>query len=92
MNFTIPKTTPPGKYLVRAEHFQMTYNYNSTKQYIGCAQVEVMGPGGGTPGPFTRFPGAYALTDPGKLPDYKVSHTYSLPRKFANKQGSLGFK
>jgi hypothetical protein len=66
MNFTIPKTTPPGKYLVRAEHFNMNTQFNATQQFIGCAQVEVTGPGGGTPGPTTKFPGAYSITDPGK--------------------------
>ncbi|KAF2867302.1 glycosyl hydrolase family 61-domain-containing protein [Massariosphaeria phaeospora] len=65
MNFTIPKTTPPGKYLVRVEHFNISPYYNSTQQFINCAQVEVSGAGGGTPGPMIKFPGGYDLSDPG---------------------------
>jgi hypothetical protein len=47
MNFTIPKTTPPGKYLVRVEHFNISPYYNMTQMFVNCAQVEVTGPGGG---------------------------------------------
>jgi len=57
MNFTIPKTTPPGKYLVRVEQFNIISIYMQTQHYINCAQIEVVGPGGGTPGPFIKFPG-----------------------------------
>jgi len=65
MNFTIPLTTPPGKYLARVEHFNISPYYNATQQFINCAHVEVIGPGGGTPGPFTKFPGAYDIADNG---------------------------
>ena len=47
MNVTIPKTTPPGKYLVRVEHFNISPYYNGTQQFINCAHVEVTGSGGG---------------------------------------------
>lgn len=47
MNFTIPKTTPPGKYLVRVEHFNISPQYGQTQQFINCAHVEVTGSGGG---------------------------------------------
>ncbi|KAI8635103.1 lytic polysaccharide monooxygenase [Xylariaceae sp. FL1651] len=57
LNFTIPKTTPPGKYLVRVEHFNISPLFNSTQMFVNCAQVEVTGPGGGTPGPMTKLPG-----------------------------------
>lgn len=83
MNFTIPKTTPPGKYLVRAEHFNMNTVYNQTQQFIGCAQVEVTGPGGGTPGPFIKFPGGYDIADPGKLLAHKTLQPCSLLRSYA---------
>ena len=66
MTFTIPKTTPPGKYLLRVEHFNISPSYNQTQQFINCAHVEVTGEGGGTPGPFVKFPGAYDIKDPGK--------------------------
>ncbi|KAJ4299453.1 hypothetical protein N0V90_004698 [Kalmusia sp. IMI 367209] len=66
LNFTIPATTPPGKYLARVEHFFISSRYNETQQYINCAHIEVVGPGGGAPGPMVKFPGAYALDDPGE--------------------------
>jgi hypothetical protein len=47
LNFTIPQTTPPGKYLVRVEHFNISPDYNGTQMYVNCAQVDVSGPGGG---------------------------------------------
>jgi hypothetical protein len=65
LNFTIPATTPPGKYLARVEHFYIKPRYNETQQ-INCAHIEVVGPGGGTPGPVTKFPGAYSLEEPGE--------------------------
>ncbi|KAF2647377.1 lytic polysaccharide monooxygenase [Lophiostoma macrostomum CBS 122681] len=65
LNFTIPATTPPGKYLARVEHLYIQREYNQTQQYINCAHIEVVGPGGGTPGPMVKFPGAYALDEPG---------------------------
>lgn len=65
INFTIPLTTPPGKYLIRIEHFNISPYYNGTQQFINCAHVEVSGPGGGTPGPTTKFPGAYDIADKG---------------------------
>ncbi|KAF2682062.1 lytic polysaccharide monooxygenase [Lentithecium fluviatile CBS 122367] len=65
MNFTIPERTPPGKYLLRVEHLYVRPVWNTTQFYIACAQVEVVGPGGGNPGPLVEFPGAYTLEDPG---------------------------
>ncbi|KAF2476290.1 uncharacterized protein BDR25DRAFT_197593, partial [Lindgomyces ingoldianus] len=48
MNFTIPKTTPPGKYLLRGEQmFGLHPGYNKTQFYHSCAHIEVVGPGGG---------------------------------------------
>jgi len=48
MNFTIPKTTPPGKYLMRVEelYYQEAW-FNFTQIYISCTHVEIKGPGGG---------------------------------------------
>jgi hypothetical protein len=65
LNFTIPATTPPGKYLARVEHLYIFPQYNETQQFINCAHIEIVGPGGGTPGPTIKFPGGYALDDPG---------------------------
>jgi len=47
MRFTIPMTTPPGKYLLRIEHFQPHQSLNKTQWYVNCAQIDVIGPGGG---------------------------------------------
>ncbi|KAF2185672.1 lytic polysaccharide monooxygenase [Zopfia rhizophila CBS 207.26] len=46
MNFTIPKTTPPGKYLMRVEHM-FPYAPAMLQFYISCAHVQIVGPGGG---------------------------------------------
>lgn len=47
MNFTIPKTTPSGKYLIRVEH--MFHRGDVHMQvYVSGAHIEVFGAGGGT--------------------------------------------
>ena len=48
MDFTIPKSTPPGKYLLRAEHLNVKPIYNGAEMYINRAHVEITGSGGGT--------------------------------------------
>lgn len=35
--------------------------------YVNCAFVNIIGPGGGMPTEFVRFPGTFKDTDPGKL-------------------------
>lgn len=65
-NFTIPKTTPPGKYLMRMENFVPTAQTGYLQFYVNCAFVNIIGPGGGTPTEFARFPGTYQDEDPGK--------------------------
>jgi hypothetical protein len=49
MNFTIPEATPPGKYLLRAEHLNMENGgfYKTTELYQACAHVEITGSGTG---------------------------------------------
>lgn len=47
LNFSIPKTTPPGKYLLRMEQFWPLKPASSIQWYVNCAQVNVVGPGGG---------------------------------------------
>ncbi|KAI0408348.1 lytic polysaccharide monooxygenase [Xylaria palmicola] len=64
-NFTIPQTTPPGKYLMRLEQWLPTPLVNFTQWYVNCAHVNIIGPGGGTPTEFAKFPGTYNTTDPG---------------------------
>lgn len=69
-NFTIPKTTPPGKYLMRIENIFPTHMYDYSQWYINCAQVNIIGPGGGTPTQFAKFPGTYDINDPGiRIPE-----------------------
>ncbi|KAI1180963.1 lytic polysaccharide monooxygenase [Nemania sp. FL0916] len=70
MNFTIPASTPPGKYLMRIEHIWPILPlwellHMQAQFFISCAHIEVMGPGGGAPTEFVRFPGAYKKEDPG---------------------------
>ncbi|KAF2020040.1 lytic polysaccharide monooxygenase [Aaosphaeria arxii CBS 175.79] len=72
MNFTIPRRTPPGKYLLRVEHLYVRPSYNSTQFYIACAQVDVLGPGGGVPEPLVKFPGAYDLNDRGIMVEQRI--------------------
>jgi hypothetical protein len=67
MNFTIPKTTPPGKYLMRAEHLNIQSYYMGTQMYSNCAHLEITGEGGGTPGPTTKFLGMFNPKDSGEL-------------------------
>ncbi|KAF2008894.1 lytic polysaccharide monooxygenase [Aaosphaeria arxii CBS 175.79] len=62
-NFTIPATTPPGKYLLRFEHvFPNTYD---SQFYVNCAHIEVVNPGVvGTPSPLVKIPGIYERGQP----------------------------
>jgi hypothetical protein len=42
-------------------------SYGGAQFYIGCAQVNVINGGSGTPGPTVAFPGAYTGYEPGIL-------------------------
>jgi len=64
-NFTIPETTPPGKYLLRIEQWMPTQLSNYSQWYVNCAHVNIIGPGGGTPTEFAKFPGTYVVDEPG---------------------------
>ncbi|KAF1961187.1 hypothetical protein CC80DRAFT_543546 [Byssothecium circinans] len=63
--FDIPKTTPPGPYLLRIESQNAYYYPEMTQFFTNCAHVNIIGPGGGTPTQFVKFPGTYKLEDPG---------------------------
>ena len=65
-NFTIPLTTPPGKYLLRIENIFPEDHPGYRQFYINCALVNIIGPGGGVPKGFARFPGTYKEEDPGE--------------------------
>ncbi|CAI6234016.1 unnamed protein product [Periconia digitata] len=67
VNFTIPSTTPPGTYLLRMEQFWPWGNKDRSQWYVNCAHVNIVGSGGGTPGPTIKIPEAYHATDPGIL-------------------------
>ncbi|PPQ84280.1 hypothetical protein CVT25_013218 [Psilocybe cyanescens] len=64
-----------SQYLLRGE--QIALHVASTKGgaqfYIGCAQINVVGGGNGTPAPLVSFPGAYSATDPGILISWSSS-------------------
>jgi hypothetical protein len=64
MNATVPKTTPPGKYLLRIEQFLPSSQHGQSQWFVNCAHVEIVGNGGGIPGPFVRFPNAYSQDEP----------------------------
>lgn len=64
-NFTLPRTTPPGKYLMRFAYFMPTSEKGYAQFFPNCALINVIGPGGGTPGPFVKIPGHYNEEDPG---------------------------
>ncbi|KAI1483726.1 glycoside hydrolase family 61 protein [Daldinia sp. EC12] len=63
-NFTIPESTPPGKYLLRWEHI---YPIQRDSQiYVNCAHIEVVNPSDkiGTPTPTVKIPGVYKNGQP----------------------------
>jgi hypothetical protein len=64
MNATIPKTTPPGKYILRIEQFLPTVQRGQSQWFVNCAHIEIIGSGGGTPGKMVRFPNAYREDEP----------------------------
>ncbi|KAJ4007344.1 hypothetical protein NW752_007678 [Fusarium irregulare] len=67
--FTLPKDTPKGTYLMRAEHVGLhgAGEENGAQFYIGCAQITVDGTGAGKPSPMVKLPGAFKATDPSLL-------------------------
>jgi hypothetical protein len=52
---------------MRFEYFMPTAQRNYTQWFINCALINVMGPGGGVPKGFVKFPGAYDVDDRGEL-------------------------
>jgi hypothetical protein len=51
---------------MRIENFMPTEDPRYIQFYVNCAFVNIIGPGGGTPTEFARFPGTYKDDDPGK--------------------------
>lgn len=75
-NFTVPQTTPPGQYLLRIEQFMPSFFVGYVQSYINCAQINVIGPGGGSPesAGTARFPGTYTSEDPGECESVAAKH------------------
>jgi hypothetical protein len=62
-NFTIPATTPAGKYLLRYEH--IFPNKEDAQYYVNCAHIEVLNSGtAGNPAPLVKIPGVYRRGQP----------------------------
>ncbi|KIP07010.1 glycoside hydrolase family 61 protein [Phlebiopsis gigantea 11061_1 CR5-6] len=83
VNFTIPKNLPSGQYLIRLEQIALhvAETYQGAQFYIGCAQVNVVGGGSGTPGPTVAIPGVYTGYEPGIL-----INIYDLPSNYTGYQ------
>ncbi|KAF2743332.1 lytic polysaccharide monooxygenase [Sporormia fimetaria CBS 119925] len=82
VDFTLPKSLPSGKYLVRVESIALhqASNPGGAQIYLSCAQVNVTGGGNGNPGPLVAFPGAYNRNDPGLIWSYyPVKTSYTAP-------------
>ncbi|KAH6857107.1 glycoside hydrolase [Chaetomium sp. MPI-CAGE-AT-0009] len=82
VEFTVPKSVPSGKYLVRVESIALhqAQSAGGAQIYLSCAQVEVKNGGNGSPGPLVSFPGAYRTNDPGLLWSYyPVRTSYKAP-------------
>lgn len=78
VTFTIPANTPPGQYLVRAEHIGLHGAHNGEAEfYYSCAQVEVTGSGSGSPGPLVKIPGVYGQND--EAVNFSVYGAYEYP-------------
>ncbi|KAF2117980.1 glycoside hydrolase [Lophiotrema nucula] len=70
-NFTIPATTPPGKYLLRFEQVYPVKSYHPNDNYLGpeyfvnCAQIDIVNDEQiGSPGPVAKIPGVYERWQP----------------------------
>ncbi|EMD35431.1 glycoside hydrolase family 61 protein [Gelatoporia subvermispora B] len=83
ITFTIPKNLPSGQYLLRGEQIALhvAESYGGAQFYIGCAQLNVVDGGDGTPGPTVAFPGAYTGYEPGIL-----INIYDLPAGYTGYQ------
>jgi hypothetical protein len=82
VEFTIPKSVPSGKYLVRVESIALhqAQNPGGAQIYLSCAQIDLKNGGNGSPGPLVSFPGAYSTNDPGLLWSYyPVRTSYKAP-------------
>ncbi|OTB01199.1 glycoside hydrolase family 61 protein, partial [Hypoxylon sp. CI-4A] len=76
--FTLPASTPPGEYLLRAEGLALhaAHKWASAQFYVSCAQIKVVASGGNASqtgpeseelGPLAKIPGVYRGDEPGVL-------------------------
>ncbi|OBT68201.1 hypothetical protein VE03_02366 [Pseudogymnoascus sp. 23342-1-I1] len=81
--FKIPGSTPPGEYLLRAEHIGLhgASSPGGAQFYISCAQIKINGSGGGNPGPTIQIPGSIQASDPGVQIGiyYPIPTSYDVP-------------
>ncbi|KAF2185855.1 hypothetical protein K469DRAFT_157555 [Zopfia rhizophila CBS 207.26] len=61
--FTIPPAAPPQHSQLFAPHGANlpTSKMDYIRCFTNCAQIKIVEPGGGTPGPLVKFPGAHQL-------------------------------
>ncbi|KAJ4301434.1 hypothetical protein N0V90_003526 [Kalmusia sp. IMI 367209] len=83
-NFTLPRTTPPGAYLLRFEYiYPNSYSAGFVQFFVNCALVNIHAPDAsvkpGTPTGFVKFPGAYEPDDIGLLLPFTQDVEMGLP-------------
>ncbi|KAF2261452.1 hypothetical protein CC78DRAFT_583675 [Lojkania enalia] len=83
-NFTVPRTTPSGFYLLRVSSIYPKPTFNKTQYYASCVQIQVVGSEKNKtePGPTVKFPGAFDEYDEGVLlPEGMIGHwsRYKMP-------------
>ncbi|KAJ5960792.1 glycosyl hydrolase family 61-domain-containing protein [Penicillium vulpinum] len=85
-NFTLPKETPAGQYLVRIEHIALhgAGEFGGAEFYFNCAHIEVESDSTAVPGPTVKIPGVYDGNEPGILfymyRPYFTNYTMPGPR------------
>lgn len=59
----------------------MAQSAGAAQFYIACAQVNISGSGGGSPGPTISLPGGYKASDPGILINinWPIPTSYTIP-------------
>jgi hypothetical protein len=62
---------------MRIEQFMPTTQFDYSQWFVNCAQVNIIGPGGGKPTGFAKFPGSYKIDDP-------VCNNTSTRNKYTN--------
>ncbi|KAJ0162563.1 putative endo-beta-1,4-glucanase D, partial [Colletotrichum tanaceti] len=76
VDFTLPKDTPNGEYLIRVEHIGVH------GAHVGQAEFSILSSAvvNGIPGPTIKFPGGYKKCDPSfNFSIYGGSKAYPMP-------------